>query len=257
MIDRQGCVIKTLENPHLNGILLGLDITDACLKLREEIFPCCAGQGYLETDHNSRYRCSLRHRLRMIEDVLRQYYRSWGKDFPAPHQLGSNHAARILRHVSDTIKGNRPQGTILTGKRGQPSEIWPMALALTWRFGIPVHIVRPDRSMQNVLPDPDKIQGSFAIFIEQADKLWEEQRAEIVRYLVSFAYNSNALFWIEFCPETLPGASHDQSVKTQLRQLVHKAKSKSPMELLGVKCAARLESLCSSPRVSLDEEFDL
>jgi len=263
LIERQGCVVKALENPHLNGILLGLEIAEHCLTLRKEMFPCCVGRGFYESTSTaikaqSCFRCTLQQRIKMTEDILRQFYKSWGTQFHAPHQLSANHSAKLLRHVSDTLKGLRPQGTILQGRKGQPSEIWPMALACSWRFGIPVHIVRPQKSMQDLLPPVHKTHGIFAIFIEQADKLWEEQNAEIVRYLVSFAYNSNALFWLEVCPDQAPIITdpQDRTVAAKLQQRLHQAKSKSPMDLLGAKCAARLQSLCSLPRTSFDEELE-
>lgn len=263
-MERHNCVVKALENPHLNGILLGLEITDHCLSLRQEMFPCCSGRGFFESAYNkeltgSCFRCTLRHRRQMTEVVLRQYYRYWGTQFPAPHQLSANHSAKILRHVSETIKGYRPQGTILQGRKGQPSEIWPMALACTWRFGIPVHIVRPQKAGADILPPASKTTDTFAIFIEHADKLWEEQNAEVIRSLVSFAYNSNALFWLEVCPEQLPKDldPKDRSVSARLQHRLYQAKSKSPLEQLGSKCAARLQSLCTLPRSSFDEEVEL
>ncbi|MFW7381446.1 MAG: hypothetical protein ACOH5I_21735 [Oligoflexus sp.] len=264
MIERQSCVVKALENPHLNGILLGLEITNHCLSLRQEMFPCCSGRGFFESkslsmNADSCIRCNLKERMRMAEDILRQFYRSWGTQFHAPHQLSTNHSAKILRHVSEALKGIRPQATILQGKKGQPSEIWPMALACSWRFGIPTHIVRPQKNQSNILPPAEKTRSTFAIFIEQADRLWEEQNAETVRLLVNFAYNSNALIWLEFCPDQEPAQAdpRDISVAAHLQQRLHKAKSKSPMELLGTKCAARLQSLCSLPRSNFDEEVEL
>ena len=42
---RNACILKTLANPMLNGILLGLEWTEYELKVDESMLPCCAGRG--------------------------------------------------------------------------------------------------------------------------------------------------------------------------------------------------------------------
>jgi hypothetical protein len=256
-------VLKSLENPNLNGILLGLNVSDFQLTLRHDLFPCCTGEGLFESGAAGRtppaavightHRCALRRRFRNTEAVYRQYYQLWGLKAQPPHLLRGDHSAKILRHVADTLKGYRPQAAMLHSKAGQPSDIWPMALACTWRFGIDVHLIRPQKNLAAILPPKSKTDGPLAIFLENVDRLWEPQNAEIVESLVNFAYHANAFLWINTVkPKAVATSGNQRQVSAMIQNRLQKEKNRSPFEFLDPECVSRLESLCALPRTSFD-----
>ena len=128
----------------------------------------------------------------------------------------------------------------------------------SWRFGIETHIVSASfRGQQRILPPVEKTQKPLAIFVEQINKAWDETTLENLRTLIGFAYNSNSLLWIEFCSKLSSGSSpsKNSTVASKLSLRVQKAKDKTPMELLGAKSAARLESMYALPVYFGDREI--
>ena len=259
---RNACILKTLANPMLNGILLGLEWTEYELKVDESMLPCCAGRGYME-DHerNSQTRCDLQKRMKASEALIVQYLRTWSHcREQLPHKLGAAHSSKVLRQVADALKGYRPQGTVTNGKPGRPSELWAMALTSVWRFGIEAHVVNLSKfNPKDLLPAKEKESNTLAIFVEQVDKLWDDKQAGALEALVNYAYRSNTFLWIEFCKEGNEKVQEDDlSLKANFSRRISKLKNRSPYEFLDADCVSRLKSLCSFPKSILSEgdEYD-
>ena len=256
----EGCILKTLANPMLNGVLLGLEWQDFELLPQESLLPCCDGRGFTEDPtRTAQIRCRLKQRMKATQEIMIQYMRTWShlRDSP-PHKLHSSHSARILRQVSDTLKGYRAQGTVCNGKSGVPSDFWAMALACTWRFGIHSHVVTLNKATpKTLMPTPEKEDGTLAIFVEGADKLWDDKYAEALEAVVNYAYNSNAFLWIEFCKQEKKEVLEDDlTLKANFARRISKLKGRSPYDYLDQDCVSRLKSLCSFPKSFAQEGFD-
>lgn len=260
MIGRKDCILKSLANPMLNGILLGLEWQDYQLVPQSSLLPCCEGRGYTEDPlKTSQIRCQLQRRIKLTEKILLQYVTTWSHcQDQLPHKLHPSHSAKILRQTSDTLKGYRPQGGVCNGRKGKPSDLWAMALACTWRFGIHSHMVHLDRvDARNLLPPPEKQQDALAIFIEQVDKVWDDRQASALEVLVNYAYNSNAFIWIEFCKDEGHKVDDDDlTLKANFSRRLSKLKQRAPHEFLAQDCVSQLKSLCSVPRTLDMEGFE-
>ncbi|SMF40858.1 hypothetical protein [Pseudobacteriovorax antillogorgiicola] len=259
MISQRGCILKSLANPMLNGILLGLEWRDYELLANDKLLPCCEGRGFTEDpQHATQIRCSLVKRVRATEAILYQYMKTWShcRDL-APHSIHASHSARLLRQVAESLKGYRPQGSVVNGRQGKPSDFWAMALASTWRFGIHSHVVTLSKATpKTLLPSPDKENDTLAIFVEQVDKLWDDKQAAALEAIVNYAYNSNALLWIEFCKEQSHKVEADSfSLEANFKRRISNVKSRSPYEFLDQDCVSRLKSLCSFPKSFAEEGF--
>ncbi len=251
MIGRRQCILKSLENSILNGILFGLEWHDGKVVPQPHLFPCCGGLGNRQDPkQNMVIGCGLRKRLRRTQGIIDQLQKSWGPQASQCVLTSGTKNAGILRHVSDTIKGYRPQGSVISGKLAQPSHLWSMAMACTWRFGIYSHIITLGRAKAGDL-FPKQTKEPVAIFVEQVDKLWDPRYAEILEAIVTYSYHSNSFLWVEFCShEKLPLSAANPSVKEKLTHRVSHLKSKSPYEFLDRDCISRLKSLCLSPRIT-------
>lgn len=252
-MDRRHCILKSLENSILSGILLGLEMEEGKLIPNGGHFPCCSGLGQREdAKQNLMLTCQMPKRLQQTQLILNKLYERWG--YGASQSLLRDLAKKtgLLRHVSDTIKGYRPQGSVISGRLGKPSDFWPMALACTWRFGIRSHIITLSRVKIEELY-PKQTSEPVAIFVEQVDKLWEPRHAELLEAIVSYGYSTNSFLWIEFCQQDkLPAPAASSNVNEKIKHRISHLKSKSPYGFLDKDCISRLKSLCVSPRMTLE-----
>ncbi|NRA66258.1 MAG: hypothetical protein HRU19_17360 [Pseudobacteriovorax sp.] len=217
--------------------------------LQENHFPCCGGTGFSSSlANNTVSRCQLKSRLEKTQAVLDQFHRTYGPPEQASIPFHPASSAKILRHVSDTLKGYRPQGKVLKTTLEHKFELWKMALACTWRFGIDVHIVTTNQQSNFVpIPDEDKCKGPLAVFIERVDKPWDPRQIETVETLVQFAYNANTYLWVEFVVDQSKPTQGELDLKGKINRRIFEAKKKSHAEYLTKDCKSRLETLCYIP----------
>ena len=112
----------------MNGILLGLEERDNRLQLKNELFPCCSGEGFRSVNDLGLRRCALKARLDSVQKIWLQFQHYWPKASRDFMFSSSTNSAEILRNVSDVIKGQSPQATSLSGEKSIPGNLWLMAL---------------------------------------------------------------------------------------------------------------------------------
>lgn len=256
-----------LANPMLDGVIFGLEWEDHKLTPSAKLLPCCAGRGFqVDKSGANQSRCSLKRRLVAIEKLQKQFQMTWPKtNLQRCIGLPSAQGSRILRQLSETIKGYRPQASELHGTLHKPSELWAMAMAAVWRFDTHAHLVNLNRmrSMSQLLPPPEMETGRLAIFVEQVDNLWNSAQVDALETLISYAYNSNAYLWIEYCHENAETSRRSKpagsiaSVADMVALSVKKARGYNPRDRFSLDCQSRMRSLCSLPKPIIEEEFDL
>lgn len=253
------CVLQSIETPSLNGLAIGLRLQDGQASLDEDFFPCCHGSGRRDIDanppantmHPSQAHCSVKSRLHMVNELLSRYQYYWPETEGWPHQLSPSRSAVILRKVSDVMKGFQPQAHVSYAKRQKPSLLWSLAQACCWRFGLPVHIACFNKE-EHLLPAPEKQRSCQVLMIEKIDKLWDPRHAERLESVVSYAYNSNCLLWLEFLqadenssPQpNVPSYSKTKAVLSRLQKL----QKRDPLEYLEAHSHSKLMSMTHCPR---------
>jgi hypothetical protein len=256
---KKRCMLPTLENPALNGILFGLDIKEGELCFQPDAFPCCHATGTIDDPTaNSVRSCSLLPRRADVHELLVQFYTTWGELNPRhPHLISAGRSATILREVADVLKGNRAQATLTTSdSRGQPSELWAVALTAAWRFGVPVYVRTLGRFTGHPFIDLKKslqgTNGPSVIILEQVDKLWDSAVVTEFEALVSQAYQINACLWVEFLKNDEPTSKSKtpfgNSASEIISRRVSHLKQRSPFDFLDASVASRLKRLSTVPR---------
>ena len=192
------CLLGHLENPNLSGILLGLDPRNG-YRFREGFLECCDGRGILWDEMRQANRaCSVKTRHRKTIEVIKKYMGIWGdSDLPLPTGTRSH---QILSHVADMLKGAAPQAQIFPSISTRPGPLWSIACALTWRFGMDVHVVSLLRKGETIdVPSPSLMEGSrpLAILCEQVRRLSDPHEISQLESLINLAYQGNAYLWIE------------------------------------------------------------
>lgn len=264
---KKKCVLTSLANPNLNGLLIGLKWVPGTrqFELDDRYFPCCHAIGTQNVEASVEIsprpglvaRCELRKRIEMVNNIVDLFFSYWPKETQLPQQESMSSEARLLANVSDAVKGYQPQASLLSGHHRTASHLWLMALTCAWRFGLSVHIVNARMVSTISLPMNKLAHGRFAIFIEQMDKMWDSVRAQSISSLVHFAYNSNALLWIEVCKQTdKVGAAQQSTVSDFIKGRISQLKAKSPLEFLDADCQSRIKSMRHHP-IDLDHSFHL
>ena len=258
------CTLRSLANPMLKGLLLGLETKDGVLDLNARMFPCCKGVGeHFQVERDAVVRCDLRHRLVQVRDLLIAHEKTWGgQGHRSPRAVGPETEARLLLEASDTLKGYRSQAHVHHGTLETPSVLWSLALACAWRFGATV-VVRTltRRDGPSFYPERAALTGQapLVFFIEQVGRLWEPKVANEFEALVSFAYKSNSYLWVEFARESReqgePAASAAPggptlSTKSQFSRRIGALKDKRPEEYLEAACRSILDNMSRMPRAA-------
>ena len=255
------CIIKRFANPNLQGLGLGLKIADSGkFELETSFFRCCDGQGMsFSSKTRSVSHCLLNKRLKRVNLLLESYRRFWGEelDFPVFSNNGYDWN-QVFNKVSAVVKGYEAQGQLMHGTKRKPGVIWGIALALEWRFGVPVHIVHLGLSNIMELVPREGVDGPLAVLVEQTDKLWDPRTASRFETIVGFAYQTNSFLWAEFCrqkQETKPEKSKSRlNFASEMSRKMGAIKAKSPFEFLQPDCKSRLNILCDFPRVEFGVE---
>lgn len=258
------CVLRSLANPNLNGLMIGLKWIQSSRRfvLDERYFPCCEASGAQNigkdmqplAQHGIVKRCQLSKRLDMVNAISEIFYQYWPKEETFPHISNSNKGSQILADVANAAKGYQAQAKILHGQLSQPSDIWLTALTCAWRFGLYVHVVNAQAVSSMTLPSNRMIDSPYAIFIEQIDKMWDSLRAQSVGSLIHFAYNSNALVWLELCPQKDSHQKESTTVSDLIKGRISRLKSRSPLTFLDEDCQSRIANMQTQP---LDQDLDL
>ena len=250
---QSNCVLRSLDNPLLNGLTLGLAFTeDGQVSLQSEMFPCCSTQGLAwDATVNGIRSCSVRARLYQVQKLFYHYRKAWPNCPRMPNQVSAQLSTHILLEVGAVLKRDKPQAQIaFTTQKQQPSLLWSKALSALWRYGIETRVINLQKTEKNELVKfASDHRGPLALFIEHIDKLWDPLHAEAFEHLVHRAYNADAFLWLEFLHEASPakqppGSIPDHSLKaTFSRRLSQKKQSRHPFEFLSRDCISRLQSL--------------
>ena len=249
------CVMLNLDNPLLNGIALGLtQQDDGQLGVQASMFPCCAAEG-MAWDEVGRgyYNCQVRSRLRRVQQLMQLFRKYWPNATRSPHQVPPAWGGQVLQELASMLRRDiAPAAVIYSQQRQQPSVLWSKALAAAWRFGIEARVLHlHEANLSELAAFTRDAEGPLALFIEQADKLWDPLYAERLEYIVQRAYNGEAMLWIDFVMGSTPTADpqDDSSLKATLSRRLTKLRSQHPLEYLSQDCLSRLQHLCGGPLV--------
>ena len=248
------CVLSGLENPDLDGIMLGLRLQDGRIEVDPAMFPCCAGLGRMSRGDGIQI-CALQARLAATRELVQRYRKVWPDARQGPWQPAGwkEPPAALLRQTGEVLRGLRPAAMIWPGKRQRPGRIWPLALALTWRFGLRVHVVSPGHGGPLLPPARDLRDQTqpLAILLEQVDRLWDNRQAADFEALVSFAYGTVSFFWCEFLVSGQAGVSAGEDMTpamAAIQRRISGLRQASPLTFLAPDCLSRLDDLCQTPR---------
>lgn len=251
------CILKAFSNPSLEGPLLGLGIHKGELTIDKEMFPCCAAKGERLTNDNKIVHCELKWRFSQVRKLFVQYYKLWGDKFPLlPQKLNRKDNSKLLENLYSKYFSVGHSGTISrTGSSTVPSELWPMALASTWRFGVSCHFISLGKTKHTDLLPAVEVEKQRsgqprkkAIFVGNVNKLSDPSVAFDLETIVGYAYRSNYFLFLELVGNNTsvkkPGAS--MSTKGYFSRKISALKAKSPREFLQADCLSRLESMCGA-----------
>ena len=242
------CILRSLDNPLLSGLSLGLSSTkEGTLSVSPQFFPCCAGSGQAWDNRLNGYRiCALKGRMTRLHDLMTFYSKCYPDTARMPFQVTPAWCNQILQELAGTFKRDRLPATVsYTSQKGQPSILWSKAFGAIWRFGMDVRFCRLTDFDPSELSQLTKMSTKpFAIFLDQVDKLWDPQVLEALEYVVQQTYNSQAFLWMEFVHEPMVGGDSDaMNVRQSIARKVSKLKDKHPLDYLGRDSLSRLQCL--------------
>lgn len=263
------CLINHLENPHLNGITLGLDAADH-YQPKVDMFACCDGDGMrFDDERNACVPCPLKSRLRRTRELIGQFFRVWPEQANLP-AIAANHSSSLLEQAAQVIKGQAAQGQIMAGQWQQPGKVWLLAIALAWRFGYPVHLVSFKSRGQNPRLPTASTQPPIVV-VEQFSRLADPNDRNHLEALINYTYKTNGYFFLEFASKATSTAQspaapqHQAASRTRrqamrYRQMINSLKERPPLvqlaEFLEPDSYSQLASLCQLPRMTFTDEAD-
>ena len=244
------CVTASLADPHLGGLLLGLDLKDGLATLNPAMFPCCNGEGsYFDEKSNTVFACKLKKRIARVQDILDQYHAQWGgrKGAP-PFRMSTRSSIPILEAAHALLGNDAPRAIILKGEKDKPGIIWAHALALTYRFDLDIRLVHFKRDCTMALwnnPSP------AVLLIEHVDRLWDPDWAMELDSLLTFAYQGAMPCLIEFMtqghPLSLsaapPPPGESIMLDAQMRRRIDLLKQRSPMTFVTASTLSMLKEM--------------
>lgn len=252
------CLLRHLENPQLGGLLFGLDPKNR-YALRDDYVKCCGGRGISwDEKRQANLSCEVRIRHRKTLELIKQYSQFWGRSMiPLPNG-GANY--KLLSKVADVLKGCAPQAHVFPTESNKPGVLWGVACALTWRFGVNVHMVSMSRKGSTIqVPSEEVMKSSrpLVIICEQVKRLTDPHDRTQLESLIQIAYQSNAFLWVEVMTQR-PAQRNVNGAETLMarreREKVNALRKKPVMELLrdhlSSDTMSQLSSLCQLPRMS-------
>jgi hypothetical protein len=247
------CALASLDNPLLNGLGLGLQGFDTMeVSLQPQLFRCCEGRGFAWHSAADAYtHCPLKLRLRRVQELLDLYRRRWPQQTRSFMQVSAPWAASVLQELASTLKHDLPPARVTyTQQRQGPSDLWPRAVALNWRFGIEARVYTLGQLDNASLASfTAESEGPLALLVEQVDRLWDPMYAEALEFIIQRAYNAGAWLWLEVVhqPEPKPEAQPDHSLRASFSRRIAQLKSQHPLDSLSPDGRSRLISLVGSP----------
>ena len=187
--------------------------------------------------------CSLNRRLkslRQLDHGLRQRWQIHLSDLPERKE------DTPVSKLRAAYEADTSQAQILYGEPRKPGSIWHIAAEIIWRDWGGVHLVHLGEVQENRLLPKVELPSPLHILIEQIDN----KNAIKLEALISYAYQSNALLWMEKLPKeqaseaALPSYSLDQ----QVRQKTALGENKDPLQSLSAQSRSKLETLTTFPR---------
>lgn len=251
--------MSSLDNPLLNGLALGLSFQDDGQVLPQSgLYPCCQGSGGAWDEALAGYKtCTLKTRLRRVQQLFAQFRRVWPDAARGPQQLSPQIGAQILQELAAVLRRDQAPATLSVVNARQPqsqspSLLWSKALASIWRFGVETRIFHlQDRDARSLSQFTAETRGPSAWFLEGVDKLWDPALAETFEYIVQRAYNAEAFIWIDLHVESgsrqLLDSPEDNSLRANLSRRIAKLRQKHPLDCISRDCLSRLQSLAGGP----------
>lgn len=243
------CILRSLDNPLLSGLSLGLSATkEGQVSINPQFFPCCGGEAQaFDVRKNGFQMCALKGRLSRLHELMAFYTKCFPDTARMPFQATPAWTNQILQELAGTFKRDlMPAAISYTAQKTQPSLLWSKAFAAIWRFGMDVRFCRiTDFDALELSRATKASDKPSAIFLDQIDKLWDPQIVEAVEYVIQQAYNAHSFIWLEFVhePAITTGAHETLDVRQTLTRRLSKLKDKHPLDHLSRDALSRLESM--------------
>jgi hypothetical protein len=245
------CILRSLDNPMLSGLALGLTSSkDGALSISPQFFPCCAGVGLSWDEVREGCRvCPLKSRLDRLQRLMKDYIRHFPQSSRYPFQLTPAWSNQILQELAGTFKGDRLPANVSysSNQKAQPSLLWSKAFAAIWRFGIDVRFARiTDFDPSELSALTRASDKPFAIFLDQVDKLWDPGILEAVEYVVQQTYNYRGFLWLDFVHQPALAQQSEEAtsnVRLAVARRLAKIKDRHPLDLLSRDCLSRLQNI--------------
>ena len=241
------CVTDSLSDPHLGGILLGLEIKDGLVIPDEKVFPCCQGAGsYFDPASQSVKTCKIKTRIRRVQELLDQYSLAWhGKKTVSPFKMSSRASLDILVSLEAMINAPNARASMITGEKDKAGSIWAHALALAYRFDLDVKLLHFKRDCSSALWTGTPPQ---VVLIEHVDKLWDPDLALEFDGIITYVYEAAVPCIIEFIsPGPISTAdskpAEQATVKSQFARKIEQLKQRSPMTYVPAASLSKLKEM--------------
>lgn len=246
------CVLKGLSEPRLVSALPGLRRDDQGFILDQKQFACCAATGcQLDAASNTTLRCDLKPRLAAVSTLLGTYGRWW--DFatqPLTPDSGLRVSAADLKALAMLARGESVLGRYVDAEVGVTPgrQLWSVALAAVWRFGLSVHVVTLGKaSATDHVPKPLAAGRRGIIVIENVQKISDPHVAEQLEALISYAYGAGIPLWLEVWRSK---GMQQQGAVAATRSVSHRvaaAKNRPPLDWLTAAARRKLTEVCAVP----------
>ena len=250
-----GCVLKGLSEPRLVSALPGLRRDDQGFILDTKQFACCDATGCrLDFATNTTTRCDLKPRLAAVSALLGAYGRWW--DFasqPLTPDSGLRVSAADLKTLAAIGCGESVKGRYVDAEMGVTPgrQLWSVALAAAWRFGLAVHVVTMGKANATEhLPKPLPAGRRGIIIVENVIKISDPHSAEQLEALISYAYGAGLPLWLEVWRY----GKAVQGAVTGTRSVSHRvaaAKNRPPLDWLTEAARRKLTEVCAVPASAL------
>lgn len=259
-----GCLLTTLADPRLGGVLPGLNPVHGGFEFAAGAFACCHATGLRSSSKHSYCVCDLRPRMRSLSWLASVYERACcrGDGMPAWPGLVFQPDPKFLRLTLQRLAliqaGQHSKGIMyqLPAQAPQRYSLWSVAFTAIWRFGFDARVIGlDDPSSAKLLraeTQADSKAKATMIFIEAAAGLWDPQRADLFEAAVGFAYRARFPLWIswdnasrELSSIGAKRAGHGiQPVRRALAARLQRIKQRAPLDWIETSTRSKLQALC-------------
>ena len=242
-----GCFIKGLENPNLNGILVGFQSDkDGNWSASENWPPCCNGTGNMLCN-NDVFRCDLKQRLKRVETLFDHLEMQTGQQsLPILAKWSQNHEFFI-----NWLTLKRTIGYYFSQRNElrKPGILWAYAFIAAFRFNIQTLVFRIEKRNFKFIEKhlQTELEPNAIIFIEQVDHPIVPESSLYLEQVISWAYNANLKMWLEF-PSKAPKLNIRQIGKAEflgrLQQRLTKHTNQKLDNWLDPPSISKMKSMC-------------